>query len=49
MILPLPNGTTHESVLKYKADRLRKYDYVPTSEVPAEGSNGDDLIMSSAT
>jgi hypothetical protein len=36
MILPLPSGTVHESVLKYEADRPRKSDYVPTSEAPTE-------------
>jgi hypothetical protein len=36
MTLPRPNGTVHESVLKYEIDRLRKSDYVPASGVPTE-------------
>ena len=36
MALLLPNGTVHESVLKYEANRVRKSGYLRTSEVPAE-------------
>jgi hypothetical protein len=36
MILPLPNGTVLETVLKYEADRLHRSGYVPAFEVPAE-------------
>jgi hypothetical protein len=36
IILPRPNGTVHESVLKYEVDRLRKSGYVPASGVPTE-------------